>query len=303
MKIHSYSEIFNLGHPAVADLTKNNVLVEEKVDGSQLSFQKVDGYVSFRSKGAELVQGAEEKMFLRGVEAINEISHLLHDEWVYRGEYLQKPKHNSLSYERVPVRHVIIYDIETSPYTFLSRDEKRLEAERLGLEIVPLLYRGLVESTEQLQALLSTESILGGAKIEGVVIKPAAYDIFGRDKKVLMGKHVSEDFKEVHGKEWKKSNPGVKDIIQTLIDQLKTEARWEKAVQHLREAGKIENDPRDIGMLMKEVPADVEKECREMILNSIWVWAWPQIRRGVNRGLPEWYKQRLLGKQFEKTDQ
>lgn len=106
------------------------------------------------------------------------------------------------------------------------------------------------------------------------------YARFGRDKKALLGKFVSEAFKEVHAKEWKTSNPSNGDIILQITGTLKTAARWNKAVQHLREAGKLEDSPRDIGLLMKEVPTDIEKEEVDYIKDKLYEYAWPHIRRG-----------------------
>ena len=41
-------------------------------------------------------------------------------------------------------------------------------------------------------------------------------------------------------------NPNRGDMIALLIQELTTPARWQKAVQHLREDGKLEGSPRDI---------------------------------------------------------
>jgi hypothetical protein len=35
---NSYPKVYNMGHAAIADLLLDDVLVEEKVDGSQFSF-------------------------------------------------------------------------------------------------------------------------------------------------------------------------------------------------------------------------------------------------------------------------
>jgi hypothetical protein len=114
-----------------------------------------------------------------------------------------------------------------------------------------------------------------------------------------MGKFVSEAFKEVHAAEWKAANPTRSDIVERLIDTLRTPARWNKAVQHLRERGQIEDSPRDIGLLIREAQEDIEKECMDLISAKLLEWALPNIRRGVIRGLPEWYKDELVKRQFE----
>ena len=300
-RVWSYPSVYAIGHAAIGELFDGDVVVEEKVDGSQFSFMVKNGELSCRSKGKQLVIDAPEKMFERAVATAFALRDELRNGWIYRGEYLEKPKHNTLAYARIPRQHVILYDVETAPSAFLSPDEKFQEADRLGLECVPVMHVGPIESADMIRALMASESCLGGTPPEGLVVKN--YARFGKDKKVLMGKYVTEAFKEVHGKEWKSANPTRTDIIQQLIGRYKTEARWAKAVQHLREAGALEGSPRDIGPLMKEVPADVLKECRDEIMESLFRYAWPQIQRGIVSQLPEWYKQRLLESAFTSGDE
>jgi hypothetical protein len=298
---HTYSSIYSLGHKAIADLLKGPVYVEEKVDGSQFSFGvDEEGTLRVRSKGCEMVVDAPEKMFSLAVETVKRLQPLLHPGWTYRGEYLRSPKHNALIYSRIPRDHIILFDIETSECEFLSYPEKYEEALRLGLEIVPLLYQGIIENVEHFRTFLDIESTLGGQKIEGVVVKPVRYGLFGKDKKVLMGKFVGEAFKETHSKMWKAENPTAGDIVGMLGSSYSTQARWQKAMQHLAEQGLITDAPQDIGLLMKEVPVDVKRECEEEIKDKLFAFAWPHIARMTTRGLPEWYKELLLKKQFEK---
>ncbi len=292
---HTYPSIYALGHRAVTGILDQLVIVEEKVDGSQMSFGKdLDGTLHFRSKGKDLIPNAPEKMFALGVEAILGIADQLHPGWTYRGEYLQKPKHNSLAYSRVPNLHIILFDINTDHEYYASHKTVEVEGKRLGLETVPLLHKGPM-TVDMIDKFLEQESILGGTAIEGVVIKPLKRDWFGPDKKLLMAKFVSEKFKEVHSKEWKKSNPTSGDMLMVIGSRLATPARWEKAIQHLRDDGRLDESPRDIGPLLKEVVVDVHKECEDEVKAALFKWAWPHIQRQVTRGLPEWYKRRLAG--------
>lgn len=291
---HSYPKIFAIGHRAVAELFLDDVLVEEKVDGSQFSFGRFGGELKCRSKGATINVDVPEKMFAEAVEVVKALD--LRDGWTYRAEYLKTPKHNSLAYDRIPNNHIIVFDINTMEEQYLPHTEKRGEAERLGLETVPLIFAGRIDSPQSILAYLETVSVLGGQKIEGVVVKN--YARFGMDKKVLMGKYVSEAFKEVHSKEWKDGNPKTGDVIQRLILGLKTPARWNKAVQHLRERGELTDSPKDIGGLIKEVQTDIAAECEDEIKQALYTYALPQIRRACTGGLPEWYKEELLKRQF-----
>jgi hypothetical protein len=308
---HSYPSIFNLGHKAIADLLLGPVQVEEKIDGSQFSFglipqlaERLDEQDWFelkvRSKGAVMHADAPEKMFAAGVEHVKSIQHLLHPGWTYRGEYLGKPKHNALAYDRIPKGHVIIFDVNTGEEEYLSYVEKHAEAARLGLECVPLLFQGVVPNIESFRQFLDTTSCLGGQKIEGVVVKPIGYGLYGRDKKVLLGKFVSEAFKEVHRVEWGQHTRG--NALDAVIASLATPARWGKAVIHLRERGLLTDTPKDIGMLINEVKQDILKEEGEWLRERIFKEYEGDVLRGCIRGLPEWYKEQLLKLQFERPE-
>lgn len=291
---HSYPKIYALGHSAIKELLFEDVTVEEKIDGSQISFGRFNGEIRARSKGATLNIEYPEQMFLEAIQVIKTLD--LQDGWTYRAEYLKKPKHNVLVYDRIPEKHLIIFDINTAEEQYLSYADKKREAARLGLEIVPLMFFGKIEDPASVVVLLQSNSILGGQKVEGIVIKN--YSRFGLDKKVLMGKYVSEAFKEVHAAEWKKSNPTKTDIVAHLIASYKTPARWNKAIQHMKEAGRLTNSPRDIGLLIKEVQDDIEAEERDEIKNKLYANVINHIKRGVVGGLPEYYKEYLMKEQF-----
>lgn len=178
----------------------------------------------------------------------------------------------------------------------MPRNELQLHATFLGLEVVPLLFKGEVSNVEHLKHLLSEPSFLGGQR-EGLVFKNK--NRFGIDGKPLYGKYVSDAFKEVHQKDWKARSPSQGDIIEQLIERYMTPARWNKAVYRLRDENRLSDSPTDIGPLMGEISKDVMEECKDEIALKLWKWAWPKIARGVVRGLPEWYKEQLANQQFD----
>lgn len=309
-QIHSYPKVYNLGHAAVRELLLDTVIVEEKVDGSQFSFglvktgQHVEDSVTIdrydlqmRSHQAAIDPENPPKMFKEGVELVRAMAARLTPGYVYRGEYLSKPKHNTLAYDRIPLNNIIIFDINDGEESYLSPEQKDVEAARLGFEVVPVLLEGALTSYDAFASLLETVSILGGQKVEGVVIKN--YSRFGRDGKALMGKFVSEAFKEKNGANWKSENPGQRDIITRIAERYKTPARWDKAIQHLAEQGVLTNEPKDIGPLFKEVQTDTLAECGDEIREELFRWAWRDIGRQLTAGLAEYYKERLARQQFE----
>lgn len=297
----SYGKVHAVGHPEIGALLMDDVLVEEKCDGSQISFGLRGGELLMRSKGAQLYADSPNKQFAPGIRTILALQPLLHEGWVYRGEHLHAPHSNALTYSRVPKGHIAIFDIMIGLETFLSYDDKVIEAKRIGLETVPRLFEGRVASFEEFMKFLAIDSFLGGVKIEGVVVKN--YKKFGGDHKIMVGKFVSEAFKEVHKQMWGESNPSQASFVEKMIEGLKTEARWTKAVQHLTDAGELEHSPRDIGKLIREVPEDIKTEMEWEIKEQLFKHFWPYISRGVTRGLPEFYKELLAKSAFEKKDE
>lgn len=296
MAIRSYPKVYNLGHAAITGMFDDPVIVEEKIDGSQFSFMLCEnGAIECRSHHQSIVND-HAGMFAEAVDTVRALAGELKPGWVYRGEYLQRPKHNTIAYDRIPNGHIMIFDINTGEEKYLPYDMKQAEAQRLGLECVPLLFRGIVKDWQQFAEYLERDSVLGGSKVEGVVAKN--YVRFGRDGKALMGKYVSEVFKEKNRKDFKKRNPGGQSLVRLIGQEMRSEARWQKAVQHLEEQGLITHEPKDIGPLLKEINRDICEECADEIKERLFQWAWKSIARGATAGFPEWYKRKLAEGQF-----
>jgi hypothetical protein len=307
VSIPSYPKVYNLGHAAITDLFEDPVVVQEKVDGSQFSFGILDGALLMRSKGAVVYDSRQGGALGEGSGMFKPAVGYIESRWaelvpnvVYRAEFLGKPKHNTLKYDRIPSNGLVLFDLERWPdHVFLGRNFLEAEATNLGIDVIPS-YTVDVKSAEQVEALLEQDSYLGGCKIEGVVFKN--HHRYGRDGKFLAGKYVSPAFKEVHGKEWKKSNPSGKDIRDELGSRLCAEGRWAKGVQRLRDSGELTGSPQDIGPLLKSISQDIKEEEEEAIKDALFKWAWPSISRAAIRGFPEWYKARLMEEQFNGED-
>lgn len=301
--ISSYPKIHNFGPSSnglLGGIFYSPVIVQEKLDGSNFSFMFDGTTLHFRSKSTMLNTEEPEKMFRTGIQQITELHNTtpLLINHVYRGEYLMKPKHNVLAYDRVPIRNFCVFDIQDPEGTFFGTEHLKAEASRLNLESIPVLYEGMLNSSEDLMKLMDNISFLGGAKIEGVVVKN--YNVITKLNQPAMGKYVSEEFKEVHHKTWKDPNlnPTVPSVEDAIVEQYRTPARWMKAVQHLKERGELTDTPKDIAALFKEVNVDILQECEQEIKDKLFTFFWPKISRGVTRGLPEWYKQKLLKDSF-----
>ncbi len=300
IKIPTYPKIYALGHRALEDLFHDDeIVVQEKIDGSNFSFMQSEGELYCRSKNAELPIDTTGGLFGPAVETAVDLWErgLLKEGWIYRGEAVCKPKHNTLTYDHAPKGGVILFDIERALESSIHPIDFEEATLALGLEHVPAFRLPDSPTEEDFLRLLEIDSCLGGTKIEGIVIKNPFR--FGVDGKRLMGKYVSAKFKEVHAERWKRDNPGRKELVESIIDGIRTEARWEKAVQRLNELGIREHSPKDIGALVKIVPPDIQSECEDQIKEILFKHFWQQISRGSVRGLAAWYKEKLLKEQFE----
>lgn len=298
--IHSYPSIYTLGHRALRQFLDRDVIVQEKVDGSQFSAMWTVLGWEYRSKGVQVFKESVQDLFRPTIAHFESVAgnvaamSPLAEGMVFRGEAFKTERHNTLKYGRVPLGHFVLFDVEKHGSHFCNPHEVRVWASLLGVEPIRTIAEGRFTS-DQLAAFLNEDSALGGTKVEGVVIKPAGYDIFGPDKKLLVAKMVRADFAEANKKAWREANPTRSDVVEALIGKYRVEPRWRKAVQHLRDAGKLEGSPRDIGALIKEVQADIAKEEREAIAEALTKRFLPDIVRGASAGVAEWYKRELAG--------
>jgi len=299
-RIKAFPKIFHLGTRYVESIFDEPVEITEKIDGSQIAWGKIDGQVHIRSKGAEIIPTAPNKMFEAGVDSIMSMN--LPNDLVFYGEYLSKPKHNTLTYGRIPKGHIALFGIADKNRERMGGLDIETWAHKLGIEAIPVLHTGL-SSPEHAMSLLERESILGNCQIEGVVIKNYK-DMMVADRiyPVMAAKYVSEKFKEVHSKKWNRENTG-KGKWEAFMDRFCTEARWEKAIQHLAEAGELCHEPKDIGQLIKEIQRDIEEEEADRIKQFLWKeFGWELLRKSVH-GFPEYYKRKLAEADgFTKTE-
>jgi hypothetical protein len=295
--LRGYSSPLALGHKGLEHLWEGTVIVQEKIDGSQNSFGLDEtGMLSVKSRTHDITLDVS-GMWKPALEYLDTIKDKLYPGWTYRGEFLGKPHHNALVYSRTPTNYIMLYDIDKGDQDYLGPVELAEEAHRIGLECVPLLavYTEGQPDVKELMAFLERGSILGGVKIEGIVCKN--YALYGADHKVIMGKLVSKDFQEKNNS--KQRSEG-KDFIELLSAKYATEARWRKAVQHLREAGTIHGVPQDIPLVMKEIDEDLEKEYGDEIKETIFKHFFPLMKKIVKRGSAEWYKELLEQEKLER---
>ena len=276
MNFSPHPKIHTIGSLENKRLFEGSVWVQEKVDGSQFGFGKIDGVVRCRSRGQELGRSAGQ--FQAAVDYVHSIGDKLSEGIIFYGEYLRAPKANRLKYNRVPKHHIVLFAIqleeEWGNEVFL-----KFMGDVLDLEVIPTLHLGPLLAQE-LPSLLNRESFLGGHNIEGVVVRNL--------ENGEIGKLVSDEFKEIKGERKSK-----KLSLNDLLDSYRTENRWAKALQHLSEDGKIIGHMKDMAVLVPAVKNDLfDEEWDEFKIQLADLFKKDFLNNSV-QGLAEWYKKEL----------
>ena len=297
MNMPRYTKVLNLGSFGTQEALKGEVAVQEKVDGSQFRFGvDDDGALRIGTRRTELIEGVEIGMFQKGYDYVKSIESKIRELegsniWFFC-EYLYRPKHNTLAYESVPQNCIVLFDA-TIGGGFVDRGNLERIAEHIGVDVIPEFFRGNGTTVDSLKEYHARESYLGKELVEGVVIKNYNMNInIGGQLFPLFTKLVRDEFREKHSKnpDHKPRKAGVDEYIMSF----RNENRWTKAVQHMRDDGKLAEEPRDIGELIKRVHKDIEEEEMENIKADFYAMFIKDIKRMASSGLPEWYKDRLL---------
>lgn len=294
--IKSYPKILPLVGKHADLVLRIPVEVTEKVDGSMFAFGKDhEGKLHFRSKGRPIDENVADKLFRPAVEHVLSIADRMPTGVCYYGETLFRPNHNTLHYERVPKGHIALFGMFDWDRTAGNGwQELADEAARLDMDVVPLIAEGEFGELKDFLAMMEQTSYLGNEQMEGIVIKDYSrpMEFSGMIYPLTALKYVSERFKEKHS-----NNPDyvpAKNKLEEIMLAYRTEARWAKAVQHLRDDGKLTGEPKDIGLLMGELVRDMVEEEKENFKEELYQLYRKDWMRLVQRGLPEWYKQKLL---------
>lgn len=295
--IKGFPKIFHIGDRHIENLLEGEVEITEKIDGSQFNFAKIGDEVHMRSKGAIVLMEDANKMFNQAKHFVSQIADRMPRGIVFHGEYLQRPRHNTLEYSRVPLGNIMLYGATLHNNTMMDWESLRQWAKFFECETVPLIGKftniNVDEIIDIAHEVTSKESGLGKANAEGIVVKNYGHETMagGQIIPLLCGKYVSEAFKETHKVAWKDNN---KSPVQLVKEYVRSENRWKKAVQHLRDAGTLEGSPRDIGNLMKEINQDIDAELKEEIKERLWAGFRREILSSATSGFPEWYKEQLM---------
>jgi ATP-dependent RNA circularization protein (DNA/RNA ligase family) len=275
LKIKFFPSIQDLSEENLKKKDQINFYIEEKIDGSQISFKLVDDKIIFFNK--KKVMNKESLTYIKVMIKLPIIKNLLDKDLTYHGEYLKSKKANVVEYDRVPKFNFILYDVYSdSENRWFNYEEKKKAADKIGLECVQLLFvqndisqipfeKG-TELIKQIEEGKITSS-LGGIP-EGIVVK----------KEGAKFKMVTTKFKERHAKKQSKLNQTFEDSLKIFGEQFNVQPRFQKAFQHLNE----EETEINLDNLIKELDKDLLKEYEPEINNYIKAECFEHVSRVFN---------------------
>lgn len=303
-RLPGYLHVPHVGDPSLYNLMKGEIVIQEKLDGSLFRWQNKGGVLRAGSKNVNFTDTDPPKgYFLPAVRYLESIINRIPQGFVFFGELVASPKHNAITYARVPTHQIMLFDainVGMTDPTWISDPEWiAVQAACMEIDFAPTFYRGAGETAtiDVIEQLLRRTSYLGGSIIEGVVIKnygqPSAdrYHMLG----FCCGKMVRASFKEENRSRWKAQA----DVVAQIATRFRTPARFEKAVVHARDEGRLEDTMRDMKVLLEMIDRDIEEEIKPAALEMLWKRYEFEIRKTMKTGLAEFYKQKLLERQFE----
>lgn len=272
------------------------VIIQEKVDGSQLSICNVDGKLRFFNKSKEI--SAQTKPFLNSYFSLVDKPQLFRKGYMYHGEAMNSVQPNTIRYEREPTYFWIIYEVVQEDGTSLYPEQIEELLEGTGLEYIKPVYDNIdqVDTTEVDYVEMANnyveeitkgnvQSILG-SRPEGVVLK--AMNRIRNGKRVnTRYKFVRTEFSEMN-RSRKRRLPQLPDaeITQGIGAVYNVKARFQKGVQHLQERGKWKDVvKRNQTALIEELDADLLKEYTDDIKTMLFIRFWPQICKAARSDL------------------
>lgn len=252
-----YKSIERYGKSSNELTARGNIVIWEKLDGANASFQREGDKVLCFSHNSYL-DGSRDKQLggFYGWVQENIKAEDLVEGLVYFGEWLNIHKINYGD----NLKKFFFYDVyDSTKEIYLGMKDIRYEAEKVGLELAPIFYEGMYVSEDHIQSFVGKSMLAPDGIGEGVVVKNYEYfDRFGVQK---FTKIVTKAFQETNGAKVKemKAKP---DPLTMFINDTVTEARIEKMLHKLVDEGKLKEDYaiEDMGDILKALGSSVYED-------------------------------------------
>ncbi|MDE6708811.1 MAG: RNA ligase family protein [Oscillospiraceae bacterium] len=242
----------------------DKIIIQEKIDGSNVSFQYDSETDSIQCFSRNQILSAENTLrgYYEWVQKLDKelVKLVLGDKLRMFGEWLVK---HTVKYPEKRYNTVYCFDVfDTENKCWLPQNEVKSLADKLGLNYVPVFYEGKFTAWEDYNYLVG-KTEMGGELGEGIVIKKQN----NLSDNIAYTKIVHERFKEV----WKKvrhhsessEEKREKKRLEELTETVVTPARVEKILYKLVDEGILPEDfsMKDMKMIYKTLPSAVYHDC------------------------------------------
>lgn len=249
-----YKSIERYGKSGNEVNARGNIVIWEKIDGANASFQREgDKVLAFSHRS--FLDGSKDKQlggFYQWVQENIKAEDLV-EGYVYFGEWTNLHK---IDYGE-NLKKFFFFDIyDSGAERYLDMSDIRSEAEHLGLTLAPIFYEGEYVSEDHIQSFVGKSMLAPDGVGEGVVVKN--YKNFDKHGNQSFLKIVTKEFQETNGAKVKemKAKP---DPLTSFINDTVTEARVEKMLHKLVDEGKLKEDYaiEDMGEILKALGSSV----------------------------------------------
>ena len=290
-EIKKYTDIIRLGHRSTVGVLNEGdyITITEKLDGANASLKlneenKIDGF----SRNGPVNESNTLRGYYNWIKD-NIKPELLNPKYRYFGEYLasHKIQYKPECYQKFYL--FSIYDDDLQEY--LSDDITESEAIRLGLNIVPILYKGQYISFEHLMSFVGKSDMAINFG-EGIVVKNVKYkDKYGHQCFVKL---VHEEFVEIQKQKPPKDPNRPATPEQEFANMCVTKARVDKMLYKLVDEGVLESDfgIEDMRLILQNlgnrIYEDILKEESDSLPENYEVQA---LRKAIGSKIPQIVKE------------
>ena len=261
-----YMDIERLKEKYVDGFQKgDHIIVQEKIDGANFSIrynEETDTIDAFSRKRVldfeENLRGAWQWSQKLNKEIIKEV---LGTNLVLFGEWLV---HHTIIYPDDKYQNAYFYDVfDTESEKYLEQDKVEDIVNKLGLNYVPVFYKGEFESWEQLKQFVGRTD-LGGDNGEGIVVKNMTRLNDPNTRLPFYTKIVGDKFAEKKSvRKFDQDKLDKRVQLQAIVESIVTEGRVTKLVNKMVDDGIIPEDwdEHDMAIIARNIGKEVYYDC------------------------------------------
>lgn len=230
MEYKKYPKIHRLGKEETDGILENHLIVQEKVDGANISIFLQDGEVRCGTRTRMLPKDESFNGFQEAVQANGKIAEFLtrYPEIILYGEWLVK---HTITYNEEAYKKIYLFDLyDKNADSWYEQPEVEKAAKEMGLEYPHIFHEGHI-TADEIQEFVGKSMIAPAG--EGVVLKAVGFlNKFGDH---VYAKVVHQKFKESNAIVWGGNNKHSETYWEMyVVNKYCTTARVRKIMQKLQ---------------------------------------------------------------------